>query len=112
MSQLAHPLARPRRLPRLGRRLWFLVGIVAIACVAVVLFLAINRSDQGTGKAAASASQAAPYTARPDEGLGNVRGGQRSGYTGRPDEGLAPIRVERSGNGYTARPDEGLGNVK
>ena len=132
MSQLSHPLAPPRRLPRLGRRLWIPVGILAIACVAVVLFLAIIRSDQGTGNVAASASQAVPYTARPDEGLGNVRGGERrnytarpdersvpirgeragSGYTARPDEGVAPIRVERTRNGYTARPDEGLGNVK
>jgi hypothetical protein len=131
MSQLAHQLAPPRRVPRLGRRLWFVVGIVAIACVAVILFVAINRSDQGTGKVAASASQAVPYTARPDEGLGNVRAGEArytarpdegtapirvertgTGYTARPDEGVAPIRVERAGSGYTARPDEGLGNVK
>ena len=112
MSQLAHQLAPPRRVPRLGRRLWFLVGILAIACVTVVLVLAINRSDQGTGKVAASASQTAPYTARPDEGLGNVRGGEVSSYSARPDEGLAPIRVDQTGNRYTARPDEGLAPIR
>jgi hypothetical protein len=112
MSQLAHQLAPPRRVPRLGRRLWFPLGILAIACVAVVLFVAIDRSDQGTGNVAASASAAKPYTARPDGGLGNVRGGERSSYTARPDEGLAPIRVGPTRSSYTARPDEGLGNIK
>ena len=111
MSHVAQP-SIPALHVRIRSRLvlWVGLGLAAAAGIAVALVLIINSSDQGSKTTAVPVSHAAPYTARPDEGLGTLTR-QSSGYTARPDEGLAPIRVAHSSGGYTARPDEGLAPI-
>ena len=94
MSHVAQP-SIPALHVRIRSRLvlWVGLGLAAAAGIAVALVRIINSSDQGSKTTAVPVSHAAPYTARPDEGLGTLTS-QSSGYTARPDEGLAPISTQ------------------